>query len=535
MPLHSLQPNNPLPAGRLRRRRRDSDSTHAGRRVRPRQELVSKLPPQPVVEIPVIVALPSPPASDTMPTKPQQMGASHPRPARSATRDAPAVPSSSSSSAELGEGDFAVVYNPRTGRPQRKSASKREFDGYLDPDHLDPADLDFDDMDPSDDDLVDDDFDSNSTKRKLALRRKKKSRAPVYRLPSLSPPLPDDFEDTGAIPPIESDAPLPSSDSNQDYAANGREPCRNRPEVLSLTFNIASGFQGPLRVEIPRSAFSSATPPPRKRVKTSGSRPETTSIGGSVTPRSVSSGRSNVSESQNASWGWSKLPAELRNRIYRMVFSHKDELDFHHPFNFQLSAQFLRACRQVHDEGRTVLYSENRFTFERNKNRRCRYFEAMPREIGWKDVRLFLTSIGPENVSLLRHVFFVCEDAMPSTTPALSHEDRRFIYDPNLLECLGILARYGRLRSIRLCLLGRKMITRADDGFLAALKKVKADSVKLVRHPRYGWHGRGRDDDDEDDDGLPDYYSVNDSKVQVHLRKHIVEMMTRKRRMYPLH
>ncbi|KAK4194703.1 hypothetical protein QBC40DRAFT_269890 [Triangularia verruculosa] len=58
------------------------------------------------------------------------------------------------------------------------------------------------------------------------------------------------------------------------------------------------------------------------------------------------------------------LPGEIRNRIYRLLFRLDSTID--DDCRPRLSAQFLRTCRQVRDEGLPILYGENTFGFEMN-------------------------------------------------------------------------------------------------------------------------------------------------------------------------
>jgi hypothetical protein len=51
------------------------------------------------------------------------------------------------------------------------------------------------------------------------------------------------------------------------------------------------------------------------------------------------------------------------------------------------SAAFLRTCKQVHEEGRSVLYGFNTFYFGRNKEMRRPFWNSERKEIGYKDVR----------------------------------------------------------------------------------------------------------------------------------------------------
>lgn len=59
------------------------------------------------------------------------------------------------------------------------------------------------------------------------------------------------------------------------------------------------------------------------------------------------------------------LPAEVRNMIYNLLFIHDGIFDTqHHNERPKLSAQFLRTCRQIYDEGFPILYGANTWVFE---------------------------------------------------------------------------------------------------------------------------------------------------------------------------
>lgn len=58
------------------------------------------------------------------------------------------------------------------------------------------------------------------------------------------------------------------------------------------------------------------------------------------------------------------LPAEIRNKIYRLLFVGLNNLIELEESRSARSAQFLRTCRQVHSEGMSILYGENTFEVE---------------------------------------------------------------------------------------------------------------------------------------------------------------------------
>jgi len=98
--------------------------------------------------------------------------------------------------------------------------------------------------------------------------------------------------------------------------------------------------------------------------------------------------------------GFPTLPPEPRNKVYRLLFIAKKGLVFYFPNNFCLSSVFLRTCRQIHEEGCSIPYGENTPVFERNKYTRAPLWSPSLKEIGYKDMHLFLKFIGPRNLSM---------------------------------------------------------------------------------------------------------------------------------------
>jgi hypothetical protein len=112
------------------------------------------------------------------------------------------------------------------------------------------------------------------------------------------------------------------------------------------------------------------------------------------------------------------------------------------------------------------------------------------KEIGYKDLRLFLHLIGPVNTSYIRYMWICFDDAMPSATPQCKrNEERRYVHDEHLIECLKILAKQARLKKITLAFWGRKHLANTDMRFLEKLCKIKADEVEFKSpHPNPYWH-----------------------------------------------
>ncbi|KAF2147127.1 uncharacterized protein K452DRAFT_293600 [Aplosporella prunicola CBS 121167] len=357
-----------------------------------------------------------------------------------------------SSSSDVGEGT-ETRYNPLTGRPIRDGAGRKS----LDVDYLDTIEA-----------LEEDSGDEVSEDEEGQLRtRKKRKRTPSPPLPPL-PPLPQNPED------IRSREPTP------DLHMSGMT------NFTSLTFNVPPGFKGPFVVNLDDAALSklqSQTPRPVKRQRTrrNGAPSHHNEDTINVAPREFEeSGKPRPGEI-----GFVDLPPEIRNKIYRLLFVDKDAVDFERPFNFCRSSALLRANRQVYNEGRSVLYSENKFMFARNHNRRGNYWDAEQTEIGFKDFRVFLKSIGPTNISLLRDIEVIFTDAAPSATPRITNEERRFVHDEHLIDCLRMLGENGRLKEARFSFAGRKIVGRTDYRFIDALRSIEVDKVDMEHRNRY--------------------------------------------------
>lgn len=112
--------------------------------------------------------------------------------------------------------------------------------------------------------------------------------------------------------------------------------------------------------------------------------------------------------------GFLDLPSELRTKIYEHLWIIEKSVDFNAtPSDYvanrshSYSGQFLRTCKTIYNEGTPILYGENSFHFSRDIRVKGRFHDAVWKEVGYKGVRRFLESIGPDNVSqyLLTHDF----------------------------------------------------------------------------------------------------------------------------------
>lgn len=174
--------------------------------------------------------------------------------------------------------------------------------------------------------------------------------------------------------------------------------------------------------------------------------------------------------------GFTDLPSEIRIRIYRSVFVTEFPINLHTRKSFQRSSSFLSTCELVHEEGRAVLYGENAFHFERSYTSRGRFFEEDWREIGFKDLRRFLETIGNTNISMMRYISFEFADTNKAYTP-VEVAERRCVNDPVVWHCLELIGNNARLEKFAFQFSGRKNLDRNDLHFLRALTTIKAKEV----------------------------------------------------------
>ncbi|KAF2687838.1 hypothetical protein K458DRAFT_295282 [Lentithecium fluviatile CBS 122367] len=364
------------------------------------------------------------------------------------------------SSPELGSPSTITQYHAKTGRPIRRTAGQtRPKAGYVDSKVIEEGDDEPIELTSEDEDNDDE---------PIRPRRKRKR----TRTPSPSPPPLE--------PLIRNEEPDEHTD---DEVGNFHNKKASHVPPITLQFNIPLGFHGPLMVKLDRNVLLRGTAeesaqdmqPYRNKRKAAPPAAEPR-----VTAVMKAKGK-----------GFADLPPELRNKVYRHLFVHDFKVSFP-PGDSDVSlgrrslcwsAQFLSTCRLVHSEGCSVLYGENTFLFDRNKQTRGPFWEAVPKEIGYTDVRRFLKTIGPENLAYLRDVHICLEDAAPSSTPYLDHESRRYVNDEHLIDCLRIL-RGAKLRKVYLTFGGRRNLYRADVKILGYLEQIKADEI-LQKEPGF--------------------------------------------------
>lgn len=342
-------------------------------------------------------------------------------------------------SPELGHDDDKAKVNKATGRPIRSGAgSKKTQPGYVDSVVIE------EDM-PVESCSEDDEGNPRQSRR-----TRKRKRAPSPTPPPLDPII------------YETEAGALSDDESTEMLR-----LRRSTQPMTLVLNIPLGFHGPLHIRIDHTGLTSTRPVP-----------ETTATGSRLQGPS-SQPATNI--------GFKALPPEIRNKIYRLLLV-KKEFNFANPDNFSVSSAFLRTCKMVHSEGCSILYGENLFSFNRNRRMRAPFWAPTPQEIGYKDIHQFLQMIGPHNLSYLREVHMVFEDATQATTPYLfSNDDRRYVNDNHLIHCLRIL-RQANLRKFTMMFLGRRTLSKTDTKFLDYLTQVKADEVSKDNHKLFDYN-----------------------------------------------
>jgi hypothetical protein len=348
-------------------------------------------------------------------------------------------------SPELGSPSKIVQYNKKTGRPVRKSAGKvKKAAGYVDSSVLEEGpDYETSSSEESEDEDMEE-------RGRTAKPKQKRKRTP-------SPPSP-------RLEPVIYSQEMDELTDDETGGASHRNTPKKPP--ITLQFNVPLGFHGPLFVKLDSAILKHSEDGVRhdmhrsKKARTAESPPEVAAV--AVQSKS-----------------FTDLPPELRNTIYRHAFVRQDTLRIpQRPSHTGLSrsAQFLRTCRLVHNEGCSILYGENEFLFQRHHDTRAPFWEPKLREIGYQDVLQFLKMIGPENIQYLRDIQFDFDDALPKFAPESNIETRRYVVDEYLMNCLRIL-RDAKLRKVTLTFFGRRQLFKSDIRFLGYLEQIKADEV----------------------------------------------------------
>ena len=161
---------------------------------------------------------------------------------------------------------------------------------------------------------------------------------------------------------------------------------------IQLSFNIPKNHKGPFQVNINlNSLMFPVGTPVTSSIARQDHTPEELSHGiyesveMSVTPSTTtaSTHHTTIVEDISTKIGFTTLPAELRNRIYRMVFK-GDLVSLGHRSNMSRSAALLATCKQILEEGRTILYGENVFHFKRETKSRGKFYHERWSEVAYQ-------------------------------------------------------------------------------------------------------------------------------------------------------
>ncbi|KAF1361847.1 hypothetical protein EJ07DRAFT_42539, partial [Lizonia empirigonia] len=388
------------------------------------------------------------------------------------------------SSPELWDSSKTTQYNKQTGRPVRQSAGKmKPIAGYVDSSIIEEDDFIPYTSDDSESGAEDDEVDDVPLGRADKTKRKRK-RSP-------SPPSP-------RLDPIIYNQQLDELTDDETGGAFHRRTPKKPP--ITLRFDVPLGYHGPLLVKLDPALL----------------RLEDEDTAHVMHQSKKSRSESPVVASQERPKGFTDLPPELRNKVYRYVFvRNKDcQIPACPPWgsgSLCQSSQFLSTCKLVHNEGCSVLYGENTFAFERHESTRGTFYEHEPKEIGYQDALQFFKMIGPENIQYLRDLKLVFNDARPSDTPhASSNEDRRYMTDDVLINCLRIL-RHAKLRKLSLAFMGRRHLQLSDVKFLGYLEQIKTDELGKWFEPRGYYFGH---------------------KIRYNVWQELTEQMVRKKKLY---
>ena len=346
-----------------------------------------------------------------------------------------------------------------TRRPLRKSAGRKSLPaGFVSSGNADGIDLSSDDGELTDGAL---------TKRWMqkAVAKPRPLSPSHYREPPPSPRATSSEPEQGANPP--------------HFAST--------PETVSLTFHVPTDHVGPFVVNLNLRDLGA---PSAGMVSSPASKVKRRKLSHHPNPASV------PPVSQYA--GFTDLPPELRNIVYKEVFGSGKTLDFGRP-DFALSSQFLRTCKLVSFEGTVILYSSHSFKLSRDNSTEGPYWKKPWTEIGWRNIRRWLVDIGPLNVSYLRDVEIDLEDGTGRSiilnpnnrlmSESARREAARYVHDGDLIECLKILARFGQLRKLTLHFESRKQLTRRDDRFVHELRKLRVDQLIDKQPSFYAYYG----------------------------------------------
>lgn len=179
-----------------------------------------------------------------------------------------------------------------------------------------------------------------------------------------------------------------------------------------------------------------------------------------------------------------ELEPELRNRIYREHLVKAAVVKFNPTPDLSRNAAILRTSRQVYQEASEILYGENAFHLDRTEKPRGSLYTAW-KEVGFKDMRRFLETIGPHNLAKMRFLSISLSDAVPVYSPELEAVERRYYNDPVLHHMFKLIGNSGAVfEKLVVDFGGRGAVEWDNVPFIRAFTTMKChELIKVCR-----WH-----------------------------------------------
>ncbi|KIX10344.1 uncharacterized protein Z518_01426 [Rhinocladiella mackenziei CBS 650.93] len=327
--------------------------------------------------------------------------------------------------------------------------------------------------DPSDHDSDHSEFGKvRAGKRKKSLKSKedaKKRKFQIMRRHDPAPELPD-LSDEEVIPDSEHDEKHHGvlSVNRQSAPASGKDA--QLPPVISIQVNSTTDRKIVVNLSLADLLMPTTVSVPESSIQTSDMGDD---------PGLEMEGNTLVGGTQKPTYaGFLDLPEELRRPIYRNVFC-GPPVDFDVRTDFGRSSALLRICKIVHEEGRKILYGENSFHFARSEEMRGKYWEQHWKEVGYKDIRRFLQTIGPANISNMKFVSFSLSDGTEKHNPGVDLEDRRFVNDPTLHHIFRLIGANANLHKLAVQFAGRSQVLGSDFHFMRAFAEMKCNKLVI--------------------------------------------------------
>lgn len=179
-----------------------------------------------------------------------------------------------------------------------------------------------------------------------------------------------------------------------------------------------------------------------------------------------------------------ELEPDLRNRIYRSVLVKSDVVKFNPAPDLSRTAAILRTNKQIHHEATGILYGENAFHLDRTEKPRGNLYTAW-KEVGYKDMRRFLETIGPRNLAKMRFLSISFTDAVLVYSPELSSAERRYLNDPVVYHILKLIGESNAvLEKLVVSFGGRSSLDWDSGTFIRAFTTIKCHQLLKVCR----WH-----------------------------------------------